>query len=257
MGSERHLALKLRYDGAAYHGWQVQKGLPTVCGTLERALRKITGETVRLTGCGRTDAGVHAERYVADLRTRSRIPLDRLPLAVDGHVPPDIAVLEAVEVPEGFDAITWCRKKEYTYRILDSRIRDPFLTGRAWLYPRPLDVELMDRAARAFEGTHDFKAVRNVGTETRTTVRTVHECRVERRGRLVELRVCADGFLYNMARSIAGTVLWAAEGKIRPEEIPEILERGERSAAGPTLPACGLYLTRLWYGDGRLDEWMG
>ena len=111
----------------------------------------------------------------------------------------------------------------------------------------------MDQAARAFEGTHDFKAVRSVGTETRTTVRTIHYCRVAREGSLIELKVCADGFLYNMVRAITGTVLYAAEGKLRPEDIPDILASGNRTLAGPTVPPGGLYLTRLWYEDERLN----
>ena len=112
----------------------------------------------------------------------------------------------------------------------------------------------MDRAARAFEGTHDFKAVRSVGTETKTTVRTVHYCRVSRSGDLLALKVCADGFLYNMVRAITGTVLYAAEGKLTAEDIPEILASGDRSLAGPTVPPGGLYMTKLWYEDERLND---
>lgn len=250
----RNIALKLMYNGTAYHGWQVQRGAVSVCETLQNALYKITGARVHLTGCGRTDAGVHAERYVANFRTESRIPAERLPFAINTHTPEDIAVREALEVPEDFNAIGSCLRKAYTYRIYNSRVKNPFYVNRACFYPKRLDEALMDRAARMFEGTHDFRAVRSVGTETRTTVRTVYHCGVERRGELLELTVCADGFLYNMARAIAGTVLYAAEGKIAPEDIPAILKRGERSAAGPTAPPGGLYLTGLWYEDGRLNE---
>ena len=172
----RNIALKLMYNGTAYHGWQVQKTVSSVCETMEKGLSKVCGGNVKLVGCGRTDAGVHA------------------------------------------------------------------------------DEEVMDRAARAFEGTHDFRAVRSVGTETKTTVRTVHYCRVSRSGDLLELKVCADGFLYNMVRAITGTVLYAAEGKLTPEDIPEILASGDRSLAGPTVPPGGLYMTRLWYEDERLNE---
>ena len=249
----RNIALKLMYNGTAYHGWQVQKNASSVCGTLEKALEKITGARVHLTGCGRTDAGVHAEYYVANFRTESRIPLERLPLAVNTHTPDDIAVREALEVPLDFNAITHCLRKEYTYRIYNSRIRNPFFVNRAYFYPRRLDETVLNRAAAMFEGTHDFRAMRSVGTETRTTVRRVYWCRVTRNGDLLELRVCANGFLYNMVRAITGTVLYAAEGKLTPEEIPDILERGERGAAGPTVPPGGLYLTKLWYEDGRLN----
>ena len=245
----RNIALKLMYNGTAYHGWQTQKNAVTVCETLETALRKITGAPVHLTGCGRTDAGVHAERYVANFRTDSRIPTDRLPFAVNTHTPEDIAVREAVEVGADFNAIASCLRKEYTYRVYPSRLRNPFYRDRAYFYPRQLDEALMDRAAGMFVGTHDFRAVRSVGTQTRTTVRTVFYCGVRRRGDMLELRVCADGFLYNMVRAIVGTVLYAAEGKISPDDIPGILERGERSAAGPTAPPGGLYLTGVWYGE--------
>lgn len=249
----RNIALKLMYNGTAYHGWQVQRNAVSVCETLQKALRQITGEEVHLTGCGRTDAGVHAERYVANFRTESRIPLERLPFAINTHTPEDIAVSEALEVAEDFSAIGSCLKKEYTYRIYNSRIKNPFYVNRAYFYPKKLDEAVMDRAARAFEGTHDFAAVRSVGTNVRSTVRTIYYCRVTRSGELLELKVCADGFLYNMVRAITGTVLYAAEGKLTPEDIPRILDAGNRTLAGPTAPPGGLYLTRVWYEDERLN----
>ena len=250
----RNIALKLMYNGAAYHGWQVQKTQATVAETLEQALASVCGGPVKVTGCGRTDAGVHAERYVANFRTASRIPCERLPLAVNTRLPEDIAVFAALEVPEDFNAIGSCRKKEYTYRIFNSRIHNPFYVNRAYFYPKLLDEAVMDRAARAFEGTHDFRAVRSVGTETKTTVRTIYYCYVTRNGDLLELKVCANGFLYNMVRAITGTVLYAAEGKLSPEDIPAILASGNRTLAGPTVPPGGLYLTKLWYEDGRLND---
>ena len=250
----RNIALKLMYNGTAYHGWQVQKTVSSVCETMEKGLSKVCGGNVKLVGCGRADAGVHAERYIANFHTESRIPVERLPFAINTHTPEDIVVREALEVAEDFNAILSCQKKEYTYRIYNSRIKNPFYVNRAYFYPKHLDEEVMDCAARAFEGTHDFRAVRSVGTETKTTVRTVHYCRVSRSGDLLELKVCADGFLYNMVRAITGTVLYAAEGKLTPEDIPEILASGDRSLAGPTVPPGGLYMTRLWYEDERLNE---
>ena len=249
----RNIALKLMYNGTAYHGWQVQKTESSVCQTLEKGLSAVCGERVHCVGCGRTDAGVHAERYVANFHTSSRIPAERLPFAVNTHTPEDIVVTEAVEVPEEFNAIGSCLKKEYTYRIYNSRIKNPFYVDRAYFYPKRLDEELMDRAARMFEGTHDFAAVRSVGTDVKSTVRTICYCRVQRSGDLLEMKVCANGFLYNMVRAITGTVLYAAEGKMRPEEIPAILDAGDRRLAGPTAPPGGLYLTRLWYEDERLN----
>ena len=249
----KNIALKLMYNGTAYHGWQVQKDLPTVAETLEKALSSVCGGRVKVTGCGRTDAGVHAERYVANFRTDSRIPCERLPLAVNTRLPEDIAVAAAFEVDEGFNAIGSCLKKEYTYRIYNSRIHNPFYVDRAYFYPKRLDEAVMDRAARSFEGKHDFRAVRSVGTETRTTVRTIYYCYVTRSADLLELKVCANGFLYNMVRAITGTALYAAEGKLTPEDIPAILESGNRTLAGPTVPPGGLYLTKLWYEDERLN----
>lgn len=168
-------------------------------------------------------------------------------MAVNARLPADIAVVDAVAAPEDFNAIGSCIQKEYVYQIYNSRIRDAFLEHRVCFYPQPLDFERLARAGRAFEGTHDFAAVRSVGTETRTTVRTVHWCRAERDGPLISIAVCADGFLYNMVRAMVGTILYAAEGKLTPEGISDILVRGNRTEAGPTVPPDGLYMTKLWY----------
>ena len=143
----RNIALRLTYDGTAYHGWQVQKDQATVAETLENALSRLCGHRVKVTGCGRTDAGVHAERYCANFKTDCRIPIDRFPLAVNTYLPRDIAVKDAVEEEENFNAILSCVKKEYTYRIYNDRIRDPFLADRAYFHPVPLDTELMARGA--------------------------------------------------------------------------------------------------------------
>ena len=250
----RNIALTLKYLGTAYHGWQVQKTVTTVGQTLEEAAAAVVGHPVHMTGCGRTDAGVHAERYIANFHTESRIPVERLPFAINTHTPEDIVVREALEVADDFNAILSCQKKEYTYRIYNSRIKNPFYVNRAYFYPKKLDETVMDRAARMFEGTHDFAAVRSVGTNVRSTVRTIYYCRVTRNEELLELKVCADGFLYNMVRAITGTVLYAAEGKLTPEDIPVILDSGNRTLAGPTAPPGGLYLTRVWYNDERLER---
>ena len=170
-------------------------------------------------------------------------------------LPADIAVVDACEAPWEFNAIQSCIQKEYIYKIKNARIRDPFLQNRVCFYPAALDLERMKRAANAFVGTHDFKAVRSVGTETKTTVRTVKWCDVERDGDLFTLRVCADGFLYNMVRAIVGTCVYASHGKLEPEEIPALLERGDRRLTGPTMPPQGLYMNRLWY-DGMVGEMM-
>ena len=253
----RNIALFLKYDGSAYHGWQVQKNARSVAQTLEEATAAVVGHKVHLTGCGRTDAGVHARVYVANFRTDSSIPCDRLPYALNTHLPDDIVVYDAKEVHDGFNAIGSCVRKEYTYQIYNSHIRDPFFVHRAWFYPKHLDEKIMQAAAAQFVGTHDFAAVRSVGTDVKSTVRTVHHFEVERQGDLILLRVCANGFLYNMARAMTGTVVYAAEGKIAPEEIGAILQSGNRTAAGPTVPPGGLYLTQLWYDDGEVSFHVG
>jgi len=241
------------YEGTRYHGWQVQKSETTVAGVLESALTRLCGHPVKVHGCGRTDAGVHAERYCANFRTSTGIPPERLPLAVNSLLPPDIAVRCAAYAPDGFDANLSCIKKEYSYRIYNSRIRDPFYSGRAYFYPRKLDIGAMRDAARHFVGAHDFAAVRSVGTETKTTVRTVHWFEVGEKGEITEMRVCADGFLYNMARAMAGTLIYVSEGKILSDDIPRLLEQKDRRLAGPTVPPGGLYMTRVWY-DGEIGE---
>lgn len=249
----RNIALRLKYDGSRYHGWQVQKNEISVAQTLEEALSRVCGHPVRAVGCGRTDAGVHALRYCANFRTDCRIPTDRIPLAVNSRLPGDIAVEDAAEAGEDFNAIGSCIKKEYVYKILNSPIRDPFLEKRVCFYPQRLDMERMKAAGAAFEGTHDFKAVRSVGTETKTTVRTVYWCRAEKEGDIIRIAVCADGFLYNMCRAMVGTMVYASYGKLQPEEIPALLEKGDRRLTGPTMPPQGLYLNRVWY-EGAVGQ---
>ena len=248
----RNIALKLMYVGTNYHGWQVQKNAVTVAETLEKALSTVVCHPVKCTGAGRTDAGVHAEVYVANFRTASRIPCDRIPLAVNTRLPAHILVVKATEVPEDFNAIGSCRKKEYTYRIYNSRLGNAFYVDRAWFYPRHLDERVMQRAADCFVGTHDFSAVRAVGTEVRSPVRTVYYFDITRTGDLIECRVCANGFLYNMVRAMVGTCVYAAEGKFAPEDVSAILESKNRTAAGPTVPPGGLYMTKLWYDEDVL-----
>ncbi len=248
----RNIALRLMYVGTAYHGWQVQKNAITVAETLERALALTMQHPVKCTGVGRTDAGVHAEMYVANFRTTSTIPCDKIPLAVNTRLPQDIVVVKATQVPTDFNAIGSCIKKEYTYRIYNSQVGNAFYVDRAWFYPKKLAVEPMAQGAAAFVGTHDFSAVRSVGTQTKTTVRTVHYFDVSTTGDLIQCRVCANGFLYNMVRAMVGTLIYVAEGKLKPQEIPEILASKDRTLAGPTAPPGGLYMTKLWYEEDVL-----
>ncbi len=249
---ERNIALSLMYVGTAYHGWQVQKNGVTVESTLEKALAWVVGHPVKCVGAGRTDAGVHALRYVANFHTTSAIPCDRLPLAVNTRLPDDIVVTRATEVPPEFNAIGSCIKKEYTYRIYNFRIRNAFFVDRAGFYPKRLDEGVMQRCADAMVGTHDFAALKSVGTETKTTVRTVYYFDIARTGDLIECKVCANGFLYNMVRAMVGTCVYASEGKLDPEDLPHIMDAKDRTAAGPTAPPGGLYMSNLWYEEDVL-----
>lgn len=249
---DRNIALSLMYVGTAYHGWQIQKNGVTVESTLEKALSSVVGHPVKCVGAGRTDAGVHALKYVANFHTISSIPCERLPLAVNTRLPDDIVVTRATDVSPEFNAIGSCLKKEYTYRIYNSRIRNAFFVDRAWFYPKRLDEAVMQRCASFMVGTHDFAALKSVGTETRTTVRTVYYFDIERQGDLIECKVCANGFLYNMVRAMVGTCVYASEGKLAPEDLPHIMERKDRTAAGPTAPPGGLYMSELWYEEDVL-----
>ena len=251
----RNIAIRLRFDGTHYHGWQVQKTQITVAETIENALSSLCGHTAKLIGCGRTDAGVHAISYCANFKTDCKIPADKIALALNSKLPLDIAAVDAREVPEDFNAISACIKKEYVYKIHNSKLRCPFLNKRACFFPARLDIERMAFAAKAFEGKHDFSAMRSAGTETKTTVRTVYWCDVEKSGELIIISMCADGFLYNMARAIAGTLVYAGLGKLEPCEISAILHTKDRSLAGPTMPPEGLYMSRVWY-DGPVGEMM-
>jgi len=241
------------FDGSRYHGWQVQRSEVTIAGTLEDVLTRLCEHPVKIHGCGRTDAGVHAERYCANFKTSANIPVDRLPLAVNSLLPPDISIQSAIQAPDEFDANLSCIKKEYTYRIFNSRIRNPFYSDRAYFYPHNIDIEAMKKASQHFVGTHDFAAVRSVGTETKTTIRTIFWYEIEECGDFLELRACADGFLYNMARAMVGTLLYVSEGKISPDDLPGLLEQKDRRLTGPTVPPDGLYLTKLWY-EGEIGE---
>jgi tRNA pseudouridine38-40 synthase len=225
----------------------LQRNASTVAGAVEAAVAAVCGGASRVTGCGRTDAGVHARVYCANFKTESEIPSARLPFALNSRLPPDIAVSSAFDVGEGFNAITSCVRKEYTYEIYCSRIHDPFRADRAYRYPLTPDIDAMRAASQCFLGTRDFAALRSAGSRTKTTVRTVFYYEIDKHGDELRLRVCADGFLYNMARAMAGTLLYVSEGKISVRELPRLLDSGDRRLTGPTAPACGLYMTGLWY----------
>lgn len=243
------ILLIMRYDGSAYHGWQIQQNADTVQGTLQKAISQITQEDIHVIGCGRTDTGVHAEIYAASFLTNSRIPTEKFPAALNSMLPYDISIISAHDISNDFHPIRSCTRKEYTYTIYSSPSRDPFLHGRALHITHKLDLDKIRLAAQQFIGTHDFSSMRSLGTDVSSTVRTVYNYDIVENGNTVKFITSANGFLYNMARTMAGTLLHVSSGKIEPTSISDILNSGDRNLAGPTAPACGLALTRLWYND--------
>ncbi len=245
---KRNIRLWLTFDGAAYHGWQSQKNALSVCDVVTDAVSGLMEEPVKLYGCSRTDAGVHARIYCASFLTESRIAADRLPYALNFRLPGDIRAVGAEDVPPDFHAQYSCIGKEYTYRLHCGPFADPFLRGRVYHYRYGgLDAERMAEAAGYFTGTHDFTSCMAKGSQAKTTVRTVKYFNVAKKDNLIEFTVYADGFLYNMVRIMAGTLVEAGRGKIEPREVEDILLSLDRRRAGLTLPPHGLYLTKVDY----------
>lgn len=245
----RNLVLALRYDGSRYHGWQVQKNAVTVQEVFQQAVAAVLGSCPDIKGCSRTDTGVHALMYCVSIPVSSEIPCQRLPAALNAHLPRDIAVYDCREVPETFHARYSCRGKRYVYQIWNGRSRNPFYEGYALHVHRPMEEEVLHRAAQDFVGRHDFASFCSVGSGVEDTVRTVSECSVQRDGDLIRFTVAADGFLYNMVRIMVGTLLRISEGKFAPDCIPGILAQKDRNGAGPTAPAYGLFLQEVFYDD--------
>ncbi len=243
------LLITLRYDGTAYHGWQVQPNAVTVQELLQDAVEKVTGVRVGITGCSRTDAGVHAEMFCCALDTDSPLRGDKLASALNFHLPRDIAVYDVREVHDEFHPRYHARGKRYVYRIWNGTQRHPVYDRYALHRKQPLDEELLTRAAAGYIGTHDFAAFCAAGSDVQDTVRTVRDCRVERQGELVLFSVEADGFLYNMVRIMVGTLLEIADGRLAADAIGGILASGDRAQAGPTAPAKGLCLQEVFYDE--------
>ena len=244
------MKLTVAYDGTAYHGFQVQAGkdLPTVQAVLESAWLKLVGETVRVIGAGRTDAGVHARGQVVNFVTRSpSIPTSRVPHAMNSVLPEDVVVVGCEEVPASFHARFSAKGKRYRYTVLNQPYPSPFDRRYAYFVPQRLDVDAMAEAALHFVGTRDFAAVSGNNGQERSTVRTVTDCTVQRRGPYVWIDVAANGFLYHMARRIAGTLLLVGKGERPAAWVLEALDRGDPGEAGPTLPAHGLCLLEVYY----------
>lgn len=243
----RNLLVFLRYDGRAFHGWQVQQNAATAMETFQRALEGILREHVELKGCSRTDAGVHARRYGVSFRTACAIPCEGLVRALNAALPNAMAALSCREVPADFHARYSARGKRYVYRILNSEIRDPFLEGFVYRLAAPLDAAAMDAAAQAYVGTHDFSSFCNAGGGVRDPVRTMFSAAVTRSGALVTFAVEGNGFLYHMVRIMAGTLIDLERGVLPRGSLPEIIAARDRSRAGFTAPAAGLLLDDVFY----------
>lgn len=244
----KNLLLKISYDGAAYHGWQIQENAITVQEVFQAALHKITGADEDIKACSRTDTGVHAREFCVSLKTESLIPPERMLAALNHYLPETIAVKSCEEVPLDFHARYSCKGKQYTYEIWNHPVREPFLSGRALHYWYPIDEKELDRAAKHYIGSHDFTSFCTLDRrEKGDLTRTVTEAKVERDGSKVIFTVAADGFLYNMVRIMTGTLLRVQQGKFSSEDIPNIIAAKNRAAAGPTAPACGLYLNKVFY----------
>lgn len=239
--------MTVSYIGTAYHGWQVQKNANSVQSEVQNALEKVLGCRPALSGCSRTDSGVHARKYCCHFDSENPINTEKVIAGLNHFLPEDIGALALREVDGGFHARYSCKAKEYEYIIYNSYRRDPFLEGRSCRYPHALDENLMNRAAKAFLGTHDFFSFCSAGAKEGDKVRTVKSAAVERKGDVVIFRVRADGFLYNMVRIMVGTLIRVCEGKIKADKIGDIISAKDRSLAGPTAPAVGLYLKDIFY----------
>jgi tRNA pseudouridine38-40 synthase len=249
----RNLKLTLAYDGTDFHGWQVQPDLPTIQGTLAEAIRRLTGAEVLPQGSGRTDAGVHALAQVASCEVDSPIPTANLVIALNDILPAAIRVLSVEEAPAEFHARKSARAKTYRYRIYRADICPPFLARYVYHHPFPLDEDAMKAAAREVEGTHDFTSFAAVDPERgreddeSSSVRTISLSRWERSSDELVYIVRGSGFLHHMVRNLVGTFLLVGKRTLSPADVRRILDAKDRSVAGATAPACGLYLVNVEY----------
>ena len=248
----RNIKLILAYDGTDFSGWQIQPDVETIQGTLASAIGRITGEKVLPQGSGRTDAGVHALAQVATFQTESTVPAANFPVALNDILPPAIRVLEAREVPTEFHPRKSARAKTYRYRIFREAICPPFNARYVWHYPYPLDEEAMQHAAPLIEGEHDFTSFAAVDPERGkdgavSNVRKIFSSRWRRDADEFIYEVRGSGFLHHMVRNLVGTFLLVGKGTLKPQDVITILEARNRTAAGATAPASGLYLVSVEY----------
>ena len=259
----KKLFCRLSFVGTAYCGYQVQKVGVTIQQKLNEAALAVFGTPCDIIGCSRTDSGVHANMFCITVANKGQstlttsIPLERIPLALNAHLPRDIAIIDAAWVDADFHPRYDVKYKEYQYLIWNRPTRNPFREGLSHAYPHILndaDLDRMNRACGAFMGEHDFAAFMAQGSKVTSTVRCIYDANVKKDGDLIIFTVSANGFLYNMVRIMAGTLLAVAEKKIAPEDIPMILNSRDRMRAGSTLPACGLYLNRVVYDPNPIED---
>lgn len=236
----KRIKLIVAYDGTNYCGWQVQPNGETIEGVLNRELSELLGEEIKVTGASRTDSGVHSLGNVAVFDTETRIPPEKISYALNVRLPDDIVVQDSCEVPADFHPRHCDSRKTYEYRILNRTFPMPVRRLDTYFFYRRLDVQKMKEAAKYLEGTHDFKSFCSVNTAVEDTVRTIYSLTVDKQEDIITIRVQGNGFLYNMVRILAGTLLQVGLGERQPEQMMEILAAKSREAAGPTAPAHGL-----------------
>jgi len=246
----RNIGFIITYDGTFFHGFQRQNQVITVQEAIEDALEKVTGEKITVHGCGRTDAKVHALNYLLSFKTGCSIPAERFPAAVNSVIADGIYVKKAWDADEDFHGRFSVTEKTYIYRINNGEF-NPFLRNYSWHYKYPLDVEKMKQAAKYLLGTHDFNCFRASGGQVESTVRTMFGASVEKVGDIVEISLTADGFLYNMVRIITGTLVYIGGGKIKPDDMKEIIDSADRTKAGITAPPQGLFMKNVVFNDGE------
>ena len=243
----RNIKLTIEYDGKDFNGWQKQPNKLNIQGEIERAIKDITGEDVDLIASGRTDAGVHALGQVANFKTNSNIPVEKIPIALNTKLKRSIRILVAEEVEERFHSRYNCKKKTYRYVINNSANGTAIYRNLEYNFSQKLNVDKMNGAVKYFIGEHDFKGFKASGTSAKSSVRTIYDAKVYKNGDRVNIELTGNGFLYNMVRIIAGTLIDVGIGKILPEQITDIINSKERTKAGKTLPPNGLYLVKVEY----------
>lgn len=244
----RNIKLTIEYDGKEFNGWQKQPNKLNIQGNIESVINKITGEEVELNASGRTDAGVHAFGQVANFKTNSNIPIDKFAIALNTNLKKSIRIIKAEEVDERFHSRLSCKRKTYRYVISQGNCESAIYRNLETYIPNVLDVEKMNEAAKYLEGEHDFKSFRASGTSSKSSVRIIYKAVVYKPDdRHIYIELTGNGFLYNMVRIIAGTLVDVGMGKMLPEDIKKIIEQKDRTKAGKTLPARGLYLMNVEY----------